>query len=267
MQKVVRTEEKFLAAEAERKQNEERTKKMSGKNQPKKIVPKRSGILTLSEIKARAHKKDRKAKEEYKNRMKQVKEKATMRKNIQQGRLSDPFARNQMLRSAKMSSLMWARQSSKRRKRDDDAPSSDDDVLDSIYRDGTDEEDSSADSSSEEDSDYGALMDRTPPKSPRRKENVPSRPQPRPQRSVSRPSRNLREANYSEDEDEDEDEGCRSDRDDRDYDDTSDGGDSRDGDRAHSDRESDFRESDSDGAASASDVDASEASDASDPEA
>merc|ERR1711871_218804 len=135
MQKVIRTEEKFLVAEAEKKKNEERTKKMSGKNQPKKIVPKRNGILTLSQIKARAKKKDKQAKEDYNNRMKQVKEKALMKKNILQGRLSDPYTRNQMLRSAKMSSLMWARQSSKRRRRDEDAPSSDDDVLDSIYRD------------------------------------------------------------------------------------------------------------------------------------
>ena len=133
MQKVIRTERKFLAAQAEKKHNVERTKKMSGENQPKKIVPKRKGILTLAQIKAKARKKDKKAKQDYQDRMKEVKKKATMKKNIQSGRLSDPYTRNLMLRSAKMNSLMWARQSAKRRKRDDDAPSSDDDVLDSIY--------------------------------------------------------------------------------------------------------------------------------------
>ena len=172
MQKVIRTEEKILAAEAEAKQNVERAKKISGKNQPKKVVPKRTNILTLDQIKERARKKDKEAKEKYKDRMKQVKKKAAMKKSIQSGRLSDPYARNQLLLSAKMNSLMWARQSAKRRQRDDDAPSSDDDVLDSIYRDGTDSEDAEdSESSSEDDSnlDYDDVMGRSPPRSPQKK--------------------------------------------------------------------------------------------------
>lgn len=258
MQKVVRTEQTFLAQESEEKRNIERSNKMSGKKQPKVIVPKRKGVLSLAQIKVRAQKKDKEARAQYQNRMKEVKRKAKMKKDIESSRLSDPYSRSKLLQSAKMNSLMWARQSSKRRKRDDDAPSSDDDVLDAVYRDGSDSEQSdSSDLTSDSDLDRSNLMARSPPVSPRvdrLSEKKRNRTPPQSESKSYDSEEEYRENSYDDERrprngrnrDYDDDDDMESDnRQDRDYDDDDDNGDDRDDD--------DFNRRDNDDASSRED--------------
>ena len=62
MQKVLRVDAAEMAQLEMIQENERKTKKMSGSDQPKVIVPKRSGVLTSKEIKKRAKEKDAEAK-------------------------------------------------------------------------------------------------------------------------------------------------------------------------------------------------------------